>query len=514
VPAPAAITVEAVRKTFGATVAVDDVSFDVLPGTVHALLGENGAGKSTVVKLLSGLIQPDAGRFRLFGEPVALSSPRIAHAHRLETAFQEMTLIRDLTVLENVLLPYAPTGPIGQIRQRQARERVREHFAALALGDVDLGAEVRELDLPQQQKIEIARAVFRRPRILLLDEPTSSLSGRDIDWLGAIIARLKADGVTLVFISHRLREVRRFCDTLTVLRNGRGIATAPVDQVDDDEVIRMIVGRSLVQAFPAKPTRQRLGAEVLGARDLATDGKLAGAAFSLRQGEVLGVAGLEGMGQLDLFLACFGMADGIKGEIRVDGEAVTIASPTDAVRAQIGISLVPEDRKTEALFLKLTGRHNVSLPVIDRFARLGLIETAAETDAVRRVLDRVQVDARALFTPVSAFSGGNQQKIAIAKWLLAESRILLLYDPTRGIDVGTKHELYLLMREFADAGGAILFYSTEISEIVNMANRVLVMYAGRVASELSGDEIAEEAILRAALGAETEGTRALIETAG
>ncbi len=496
-----AIRLLEVSKSFAATKAVDGVSFEVAEGSVHALLGENGAGKSTIVKLLSGLILPDAGRFEIFGAALRLSSPRVAHAHGIQTAFQEMTLIRDLTVLDNMLLPYGPLRWLGTIRRRAAEALVRRHFAELELDGIDLGAEMRELDLSLQQKIEIARAVFRKPRVLLLDEPTSTLSGPDVEWLGRIIERGRQQGLTTIFISHRLREVRAFCDSLTILRNGRHIATARVDAVGDEEVIRMIVGRSLAHAFPPRPADPaRFGPEVLGARRLAAGGRLKDASFSLRRGEILGVAGLQGMGQLELFLACFGMAEVTGGEIAVDGHPVALTSPVDAVRSDIGISLLPEDRKTEALFLKLPGRHNVSLPVIGRFTRFGLVDVGAEQAAVRRVLAAVRVEDRALWTRVGAFSGGNQQKIAIAKWLLAESRILLLYDPTRGIDVGTKHELYELMRAFVAAGGAILFYSTEIPELVNLADRLMVLYGGRVAGELADAAISEPAIMRLALG--------------
>jgi len=498
-----AIAVHGVRKAYGATVAVDDASFEIESGSVHALLGENGAGKSTIVKLLSGLGLPDAGGFAVFGELVRLSNPRVAHAHGIQTAFQEMTQVRDLTVLDNMLLPYGPVGPLGMIRRRTVRPQVAAHLESLGLGDIDLDSDVSDLELPQQQKIEIARAVFRRPRILLLDEPTSSLSGRDVDWLGEIIARLAAEGVTIVFISHRLQEVRAFCDSMTILRNGRHIATGRVADYADAEVLGMIVGRALDHAFPQRQSGARgRGAEVLAASALATDGKLRRADFQLHEGEILGIAGLQGMGQLDLFLACFGMAETTSGTLAVDGKPVAIITPADAVRADIGISLVPEDRKTEALFQKLSGRDNVSLPVIERFRRGVLIDQRAEAAAVAVVFDRVEVDRRALWTNVSAFSGGNQQKIAIAKWLLAESRVLLLYDPTRGIDVGTKNELYRLMRAYADAGGAILFYSTEIPELVYLADRVLVFYAGRVAAEIGEGSLSEDAILRAMLGAE------------
>jgi ribose transport system ATP-binding protein len=496
-----AIAADHVRKAFGATVAVDDVSFEVEQAGVHALLGENGAGKSTIVKLLSGLVAPDRGGFKVFGQSVSLKSPRAAHRCGIQTAFQEMTLVRDLTVLENVLLPYAPINPLGMVKRRAAQEAVAAHFASLGLESIDLNGEVGPLDLAIKQKIEIARALYRKPRILLLDEPTSSLSGSDVDWLGAVIAREKAKGVTVIFISHRLREVRDFCDSLTVLRNGQHNATAKVADLDDEEVIRMIVGRSIGQAFPEKPAKtHQSGAEVLRATRLATAGKLSDASFALHKGEILGIAGLQGMGQLELFRACFGAAEITAGQISVDGKPVTIASPTDAVRANIGISLVPEDRKTEALFLKLSGTENTSIPVIERFSKFGVIDVKQERAAVSAVFQRVEVAERALWTRAGAFSGGNQQKIAIAKWLLAESRVLLLYDPTRGIDVGTKHELYRLMRQYVEAGGSILLYSTEIPELVHLADRVLVLYQGRVAREVSGDDLNEDAIMRAALG--------------
>lgn len=452
---------------------------------------------------------PDTGAFMVNGEPAAILSPRKAHALGIQTAFQEMTLVRDLTVLESMLMPYAPVNMLGVFQRRQSEQAVAAHFAELGLGDIDLNADIRDLELAVKQKIEIARTLYRRPRILLLDEPTSSLSGRDVDWLGDIIARQKAKGVTTVFISHRMREVRAFCDSLTVLRNGQHIATAKVAELPDDEVIRMIVGRSIGQAFPPRPPATRaLGPEVLRIENLSTAGKLRSASLTLHQGEILGIAGLHGMGQLDLFLSAFGMAEPTSGRLFVDGKPVHIGSPVDAVRADIGICLLPEDRKTEGLFLKLTGTQNTSMPVIERFCRFGLIDAEREREAVSGVFRQVDVAERALWTRAGAFSGGNQQKIAIAKWLLAESRVMLLYDPTRGIDVGTKHELYKLMRAYVSAGGAILFYSTEIPELVHLADRVLVLYQGQVAADIAADELSEDNIVRAALGSQEPRGRA------
>ena len=500
----AAVAVEGLRKAFGATVAVDQVGFEIAPGTVHALLGENGAGKSTIVKLLSGLIEPDQGTIRIFGQNQRIRSPRAAHRLGIQTAFQEMTLVRDLTVLDNMLLPYAPCGPTGMIRRRSAEKAVRAHLDSLGF-DVDLNDDMGDLDLALQQKIEIARAIYRKPKILLLDEPTSTLAGRDVDWLGEVIARLKAEGITVVFISHRMPEVRAFCDHLTVLRNGQHIASGRVADFTDAEIIEKIIGRSIAQTFPERPEASPVDRpEVFAVEGLTAGRKLHDASFSLHEGEILGVAGLQGMGQLDLFLASFGMTAIDRGGLRIDGQPVSIASPRDAIRPNIALGMLPEDRKTEALFLKLSGKHNVSLPVVDRLSRGGLIDTRRETDAVARVFDRVEVDRRALWTRVGSFSGGNQQKIAIAKWLFAESRILMLFDPTRGIDVGTKHELYVLMRAFAEQGGSILFHSTEIPELVHLCDRVIVLYAGAIVAEIAAADLTEQAIMRAALGGEAE----------
>ena len=502
-PNDCAISVRELTKRFGATVALDAASFDVRRGEVHALLGENGAGKSTAVKILSGLLQPDSGELAIFGETTPIRDPRRAHRLGIQTAFQEMTLVPDLTVTQNLLLPYEPTLG-GQVRRRHALARARSILEELDLNGIDPRVEVRELELPVRQKIEIAKTVARKPSILLLDEPTSSLSGSDVDWLGGLIERLRGEGVTIIFISHRMPEVRMFCDSMSILRNGRHVGTHGIAELSDDEVVEKVVGHSLVRELALdRSDRVVAGNPLLSGKGLATDGRLEGVSFDLHEGEILGISGLQGMGQLDLFLSLFGMADLTAGEVYLEGRHVTLASPGDAVRSNIGISLMPEDRKTEALFLHLPGQQNVSLPVVDRFATMGWVHTDVERRAVDEVLARVNVHPRALYKPVSSFSGGNQQKIALAKWLLAHSRILLMFDPTRGVDVGTKEEIYKLMREFADAGGAILFYSTEIPELVNLSNRVLGLYRGRIIETLEGDDISEENILRAVIGHET-----------
>ncbi len=498
---PPAVALAGVSKAFGATRAVSDVSFAVRAGTVHALLGENGAGKSTTMKLLSGLIEPDEGSIAIDGRPVRLRSPRDAHRAGIQTAFQELTLVRDLSVLDNMLIPSAPVSFLGTLRRRTVAESVAAHFARLGLV-VDLNAEVGRLDLALRQKIEIARALYRQPRLLLLDEPTSALAGSDVEWLGGLIADAKARGITVLFISHRMPEVRAFCDDMTVLRNGRRVASGAVADFTDAQVVEMIIGRSLDQTFPprrAVPAAER-PAPVLETRSLTAGAKLTEVDLALRPGEILGVAGLQGMGQKELFSACFGALPVRRGEIRVDGRPVHLSSPADALHPSLRIGFVPEDRKTEGLFLNLDGTTNASLPVIDSFSRHGLIDRAAERAATDRVFAAVDVAAVAAFKTAGAFSGGNQQKIAFAKWLVAQSRILLLFDPTRGIDVGTKHQLYELIRAFADAGGAVLFHSTEIPELVHLSDRAIVLYEGRVTAQLGLEELDERTVMRAVLG--------------
>jgi ribose transport system ATP-binding protein len=323
-----------------------------------------------------------------------------------------------------------------------------------------------------------------------------------VEWLGRIIAEAKTSGITVLFISHRMPEVRAFCDRLTILRNGRLIATNDVSEVTDDEVVEMIIGRSLDQTFPPRPTAAVAAARkpVLATRNLSAGPKLRDLNLTLHAGEILGVAGLQGMGQNELFSALFGAIVTKTGEILVDGREVHLSSPADALHPSLRIGLVPEERKTEGLFLKLDGRINATLPVIERFTKAGLIDTKAERAAAEAVFSVVDVSPVADFTAAGSFSGGNQQKIAIAKWLVAESRILLLFDPTRGIDVGTKHQLYGLMRAFADAGGAVLFHSTEIPELVHLCDRVAVLYEGRMTAMLEGDAIDETSMMAAALG--------------
>ena len=492
-----ALRLSDVSKNYGPIKALSEVSLAVTRGRVHALLGENGAGKSTTVKLLSGLIAPTKGKIEIFDQQTRLASPRIAQAVGIQTAFQEMTLLPDLSVFDNMMLPYSATNRTGMLKRSALRQQLEQHFDELGF-PISLDLPVNRFNLALQQKLEIARALFRRPQIVLLDEPTSTLTASDVNWLGDIIGKLKARGVTIIFISHRMKEVREFCDDLSILRNGHHVATRPADAFSDTEVVESIVGRSISQVYPKKrlpPTTE----SVLTLKNVHTS-RLNDINIDLKKGEILGVAALQGMGQLDLFQICFGIEQPDSGTLLLDGLPLTLLSPVDAIRPNVGIGFVPEDRKTKGLLLNQSGLKNTSLPVLSRFSVYGVLNEKNEAQSAAKVFTRIELDRRALWMDAASFSGGNQQKIVIAKWLLARSRILLLFDPTRGIDVGTKHELYELIADFAAMGGSVLFYSTEIPEVANLSHRVHVMYKGEIRETLAGNDIGETRIMDIAMG--------------
>lgn len=502
-----ALKISNLSKRYGATVALADVSLECVPGEAHALLGENGAGKSTLVKILSGIVKPDGGALFANGAPLTTGDPNASRADGIATAYQEISLIKDLSVADNFRLGREPLDVLGMIRKRSLETQVEADLASLGIDNINPRSKVRDLDLPLRQKIEIARAICARPRVLLLDEPSASLSARDVQWLGERIEQLKADGVTILFISHRMPEVRTFCSRLTILRNGRDVGTYRTGEISDEEIVHQTIGRSLDAIYPPKPvvSPSALAAPLLETRALDTAGQLRDLSLSLRPGRILGIGALEGMGQRELFLSLFGLAETAGGEIFVRGRPVSLRSPTDAIASGIGISLVPEDRKTEGLFLALDGAENASMPQLSRYARYGLVRRHAQERAAGTMFAALNLAGRAVWSAARVFSGGNQQKIVLAKWLMTGARILLLYDPTRGIDVGAKAEIYALMRKFADKGGTILFYSTEIAELVHLADEVTVLYRGRAAASFKGDDITEMAIMSAALGRKNGG---------
>jgi ribose transport system ATP-binding protein len=499
-----AVDIRGVSKRFGATQALQDVSISIEAGQVRGLIGENGAGKSTFLKILSGLVAPDAGEITIFGQPYRAQSSLDAHRMGVQTAFQELTLVDDLSVTQNLLLPYEPCGILGTVSGKKSRRRAAEILDSFGISSIDPDAEIRSLSLSDRQKIEIVRAIARAPQLLLLDEATSALSAKDVDWLYGLVHRLKGEGAIVTFISHRISEIRDLCDTISVLRNGRHVATEATSAVSNAEIVRLVIGRSLSNAFPPRPATpsNTSGEPALVATGLRIGTAVNDASLTLRRGRIVGLAALDGMGQKELFSALFGATSLDGGEIRVGERPVTISTPLDAIRA--GIGYIPSDRRREGVLVRQSGALNMSLPVLESYSRLGVIDWNRLRDAIGHYLAKLNIHPRALYRHAGSFSGGNQQKIVIAKWLLAGLPVLLMNDPTRGVDVGTKLEIFTIMREFADAGGAILFHSTELNELVNLCDEVLVLYKGEVREQVPGDRLSEEGLMRSMLGEKSD----------
>ncbi|HEV7307167.1 sugar ABC transporter ATP-binding protein [Ensifer sp.] len=489
---------EGISKRYGGVRALENADLSVRAGAIHAVLGENGAGKSTLIKIMAGVVGPDEGKMTLDGQPVAFASPAAANAAGIACVFQELSLIPELSVADNIVIFNPPTR-FGMIDRKAQRHLAEEALARAGASDIHPLALVKDLPLSRQQIVEIAKALARKPRILILDEATSALTAADVSKVFAVLKRLRAEGLALVYISHRMNEIAELADECTVFRNGSKVASYAAGSRSDSEVIEMMIGREYHSVYPPKPGPLAPAEPVLETRNLSWANRLHDISFSLRAGEIVGLGGLDGQGQRDLLLALFGVLRGLRGTVLVDGRATSIGSPAQARRHGIGMALIPEDRKTEGLMLPMTVRDNLSLASLDRLTRGGIIDRAKEESAIDRMMTLLAIKAGNIDAPVGALSGGNQQKVVIAKWLMRQPRIVLLNDPTRGIDVGTKQEIYQLLRRLADEGAAILFYSTDYAELIGCCDRVLVLYDGAVKRELAGAEITERALIASAL---------------
>ena len=495
------LTLAGISKSYAGVKALSGVDFACHPGEVHGILGENGAGKSTLIKVISGVVTPDAGQITLRGQPVRFDGPAAASADGITCMFQELSLIPDLSVADNISLQ-APPRRFGLIDRRAQRRRAQALLAQVGCADLNPDALVRDLSLSRRQMVEIAKALGHDPRVLILDEATSALTQADVETVYRLLDDLRAKGVSCLFISHRMQEVEQLCDRLSVFRNGQHIETFRKGEKTDAEIVRLMIGRDIVAKYPPKPARGP-GADdappLVSLRDLSWNDQLKRLSFDIRKGEILGVGGLDGQGQKELLLALFGVLRGVTGTVSIGGEPGLPASPHAAKSGQTRIALVPEDRKTEGLMQQLSIGQNMVAAAYDRVSRLGVIDTARRDAALAEGLRNLQVKFGALSDPVATLSGGNQQKVVLAKWLMIAPDLILLNDPTRGIDIGTKQEIFRIMRELADAGRAILFFSSDYSELIGCADRVMVMYDGAVVRMLAGDEVTEEAIVAAAL---------------
>jgi len=490
---------EGVSKRYGGVRALEKAELTVHAGRIHAILGENGAGKSTLIKIMAGVIAPDEGRMTIEGRQVSFASPAAANAAGIACIFQELSLIPDLSVADNIVVSNPPTR-FGMIDRAAQRRIAEEALARAGAEDIHPRARVKDLPLSRRQVVEIAKALVRNPRILILDEATSALTASDVAKIFSVLKRLRSEGLALLYISHRMHEIAELADECTVFRNGRNVASYQAGTKSDNDVVELMIGREYSHVFPPKPAADPGGGKpALECRNLSWTDRLRDISLTVGRGEVVGLGGLDGQGQRELLLAFFGVLRGVTGAVLVDGKPASITSPAFAKSNRVGMALIPEDRKTEGLMLPMSVRENLSFASLDRVSRGGVIDRAAEQVRIDEMIRLLAIKTAGLDIPVGALSGGNQQKVVIAKWLMRAPRIILLNDPTRGIDVGTKQELYQLLRRLADQSAAILFYSTDYDELIGCCDRVLVLYDGAIKRELVGQDITERALVAAAL---------------
>ena len=486
-----------VSKHFSGIRALENVDFACYAGSTHAILGENGAGKSTLIKIMSGVLRPDSGTILLDGKPVTFASPSEANDAGIVCMFQELSLIPDLSIADNISISKPPRR-FGLIDGKAQFRRAEELLARVKCEDVDPRALVRDLSLSRRQMVEIAKALGRDPKVLILDEATSALTSKDVVTVFNLLAELKDKGVCSLFISHRMHEIEAFCDTLSVFRNGQHVETFPKGEKTDREIVRLMIGRDVEAKFPPKPERTEFGPPILSVKNLTWEDRLKGVDLTLAKGEILGLGGLDGQGQKELLLALFGVLKGVSGEVKI-GEAGLPANPYAAKTGKTRIALVPEDRKTEGLMLTMPIADNLVAASFDQISTGPMIDPKKAESAIADGIAKLQIKIGSPSDPVNTLSGGNQQKVVIAKWLMIAPDVILLNDPTRGIDVGTKQEIFRLMRDLAAEGKAILFYSSDYAELIGCCDRVSVLYDGKVVRELEGAEINEENIVSAAL---------------
>ncbi len=490
---PALLSVENISKIYPGVKALQDVSFTVEVGTVHGVMGENGAGKSTLMQVIAGAHQPTSGRLIFNGLPLHLSSTRDAARQGIAIVFQELMLAPNMTIAENIFLGMEPRALGVFVGRREMFARTTAVMEQLGIA-LDPDTLLRDLTLAQQQLIEICKALIHEPRLLILDEPTSSLSETDALALFKVVHGLRVRGVTTLYISHRMREVFDNCDTITVLRDGVHVRTTRLADTSPEEVVRLMVGRDLGEVQRIKP--KNVGQPVVLSVHGLSDGKrYHDVSFELRRGEIVGLAGLMGAGRSEVAMGIFGAPPAVTGTIELEGKSVSIRKPRDAMA--LGIGLVPEDRKDQGLVLGMAVGSNLSLASLGlgRVSTLGFIKSEEESEMIDSYVERLRIKTPTVEQMVGLLSGGNQQKVVLAKWLASKPRVLVVDEPTRGVDVGTKAEIYALMRELAQSGLAILVISSDLPEILTISDRILVMRAGRLAGELSFEDASEERIM-------------------
>jgi len=499
-PGEIALRMEGISKSFPGVQALDGVDFEVAAGEVVALVGENGAGKSTLMKILCGAYRKDKGRIILEGREIEIESPYHAQQLGIAIIYQEFNLTPNQSAAANIFIAREPRQPgIGRLLNfvdRRRMEREAQVYLDRVGARVPASVLVRDLSVAQQQMVEVAKALAVNARIIIMDEPTSALGEDEVETLFEIISTLKAQGIAIIFITHRLEEVFRIADRVVVLRDGRRVGSMPISEATSEEIIRLMVGRELKDMFHKE--KAEIGAPLLEVQGLTRRGVVEDISFTLRRGEILGVAGLVGAGRTEMARLLFGVDRKDSGAIYVDGKPVHINSPADAVMA--GLGLVPEDRGLQGLVLRLSVQENIVLPTLDEHAKVGWVNRLSVRKTAQEYVDRLNIRTPHLWQQAMFLSGGNQQKVVLAKWLASQPKVLILDEPTRGIDVGAKAEVHTLMSQLARSGMGIIMISSELPEILGMSDRILVMHEGHVAAILDRAEATQEKIMAYASG--------------
>ena len=495
---PPALKLSEVSKSFGSVTALKSGSLTLRSGSIHALIGENGAGKSTLVKIIAGLYRRDSGVFELSGQPADFTSTAQSKAAGIAVIYQEPTLFPDLSVTENIFMGRQPvSGFARRINRKAMREETQAIFKRLGV-NIDPERVTEGISIADQQIIEIAKAISLDAKILIMDEPTAALSGVEVERLFAVARSLRDEGRALLFISHRFDEVFDLCDTVTVMRDGSYISTGALADTTVDELVQQMVGREVVELFPK--LEAEIGETILEVNNLSSTGQFRDISFTLRRGEILGLAGLVGAGRSEVARAIFGVDKYESGSVSFKGKKLPAGQPAESIIR--GIALVPEDRRKQGLVLEHGVAKNIALSIRKKLSSGGLLTTAKENRAAREWASRLEVKANALDTLTGTLSGGNQQKVVLAKWLAINPDVLIVDEPTRGIDVGTKSEVHRLLSELAQQGKAILMISSELPEVLGMADRVVVMREGRITAELERSEATPESVMHAATAGE------------
>jgi ribose transport system ATP-binding protein len=489
------ITMENIYKAFGTNQVLTGVDFDLLDGEVHALMGENGAGKSTMMNVLTGLHARDSGVIKIDGKETYFKNPKEAEQSGITFIHQELNIWPDMTVLENLFIGKELKNSFGLLKINDMKTLAKKQFDRLAVS-IPLDKEAGSCSVGEQQMIEIAKALMTEAKVIIMDEPTAALTEREISKLFDVISSLKKAGVSIVYISHRMEEIFSICDRITVMRDGKTVDTKAIPETNFDEVVRKMVGRELTDRFPERNPNP--AETVLEVKGLTKKGHFEDVNFSVRAGEIVGVSGLMGAGRTEIMRAIFGLDSIDGGEIWLKGEKVTIKSPEQAVKE--GIGFITEDRKDEGLILDFSIRDNMVLPTLYSFAPKGIINEKSETDFVNMLIKRLTVKTESPDIAVGKLSGGNQQKVVIAKWVGIGPKLLILDEPTRGVDVGAKREIYQLMNELTDRGVAIIMVSSELPEVLGMSDRILVVHEGKINGQLLKEDATQEKIMTLATG--------------